>query len=132
MTTTVIVAVPVAAVVAFVLSSTYYAVATPFERRRLGGAAPVRDKRPSPVMILLELARNVLTTGVLAGVARAMDLSAVGPILLLAGALWLAFPFVLLTGSVLWDKAPGATATLHGGDWLVKLLAMAAVIGLAA
>jgi hypothetical protein len=131
MTATVI-AVLVAAVVAFVLSFTYYAVATPFERRRLGGAAPVRDERPSPVMILLELARSVLTAGVLAGVARAMDLSAVGPMLLLAGALWLAFPFVLLTGSVLWDKAPGVTATVHGGDWLVKLLAMAAVIGLAA
>ncbi|MFE3452080.1 DUF1761 domain-containing protein [Nonomuraea sp. NPDC059194] len=126
------IAVPVAAVVAFVLSSTFYAVATPFERRLLGGAAPVRDARPSPVMILLELTRSMLTAGVLAGVARAMDLSAVGPTLLLAGALWLGFPFVLLTGSVLWDKAPRVTAVMHGGDWLVKLLAMAAVVGLVA
>lgn len=44
--------------------------------------------------------------------------------------LWLAFPAVLLTGSILWERVPPVTAAIHAGDWLLKLLLIAAVLAL--
>lgn len=44
--------------------------------------------------------------------------------------LWIGFPFVLLTGSVMREKVPPVTAMLHAGDWLLKLLVIAAIVGL--
>jgi len=36
---------------------------------------------------------------------------------------------VLLSGSVMWDKVPWRIAATHGGDWLLKLLVIGAVVG---
>jgi hypothetical protein len=33
-------------------------------------------------------------------------------------------------GSVIWDRVPPVTALLHAGDWLLKLLVIAAIVGL--
>jgi hypothetical protein len=37
---------------------------------------------------------------------------------------------VLLTGSVIWEGVPPVTAAVHCGDWLLKLLLVAVVLGL--
>lgn len=37
---------------------------------------------------------------------------------------------VLLTGSIMWEKAPTVTALVHAGDWLLKLLVISAIVGL--
>jgi hypothetical protein len=50
--------------------------------------------------------------------------------LLLALVLWVAFPLVLLTGSIIWERVPWQTAAIHAGDWLLKLLLVALVVGL--
>jgi Protein of unknown function (DUF1761) len=42
--------------------------------------------------------------------------------------LWIAFPVVLLTGSVLWDNTPTKVAAIHAGDWLVKLLVIPIIL----
>jgi Protein of unknown function (DUF1761) len=47
----------------------------------------------------------------------------------LALMLWVGFPVVLLTGSVAWEKAAPVTAAIHAGDWLLKLLLIAAIVG---
>jgi hypothetical protein len=44
--------------------------------------------------------------------------------------LWLGFPLVLLTGSMIWDRVPTVTALLHAGDWLLKLLVISVIVGL--
>jgi hypothetical protein len=44
--------------------------------------------------------------------------------------LFAGFPFVLLTGSVLWDKVDWRLAAIHGGDWFLKLLVISLIIGL--
>jgi hypothetical protein len=67
---------------------------------------------------------------VIAGVAHVGDLHAVGSTVLLGLALWLGFPFVLLTGSMMWEKVPAVTAILHAGDWLLKLVVISALVGL--
>lgn len=37
---------------------------------------------------------------------------------------------MILSGSVLREKVPSKLAAIHAGDWLVKLLATALVVGL--
>jgi len=37
-------------------------------------------------------------------------------------AIWVGFPIMILTGSVIWEKVPWGVAAIHGGDWLVKAL----------
>ena len=122
--------VAVAALSVFVLSSVYYMALTPVEARALGPAAPDRGGRPAGMKVVLELARSVLLGAVIAGVARSADLHGVGSTVLLGLALWLGFPFVLLTGSMMWEKVPGVTAMLHAGDWLLKLVVISVVVGL--
>jgi hypothetical protein len=50
--------------------------------------------------------------------------SAIGLVL----ALWVAFPVVLLSGSVVQEKVPLALASIHAVDWLAKLLILAIVL----
>ena len=124
------VSVAIAGISVFLVSSIYYIALTPIEVRALGHAAPDRGGRPGPAKALLELARSVLLGAVIAGVARASHLHSLGSTVLLGLVLWLGFPSVLLTGSIMWDKVPPVTALLHAGDWLLKLLVIAAIVGL--
>lgn len=48
----------------------------------------------------------------------------------LAVVVWVGFPFVLLSGSVMWDKADWRLAAIHGGDWLIKILLVCLLVGL--
>ena len=47
----------------------------------------------------------------------------------LALIIWVGFPLVLLTGSVIWEKVHPATAAMHAGDWLLKLVLIAVSVG---
>jgi hypothetical protein len=109
-------AVGVVSVAAFVLSSVYYAVFGRLRAAELGHDVP---RRPAPWQVLAELLRNV----VLALVLALLHVGWGGALLL-----WLAFPVVLLTGSVMWDRAPRRLAVVHAGDWLLKLLLMTLVL----
>jgi hypothetical protein len=118
-----------AAVAAFALSSLYYAAATPLERRAVGEAA-VDGGRPEPWKVAAELLRTAVVASAFVWIAhRAGDLD-VRHGLVLALVTWVAFPVVLLTGSVIWARVPPATAALHAGDWLIKLLLVATIVGL--
>ncbi|WP_157248614.1 DUF1761 domain-containing protein [Nonomuraea typhae] len=121
--------IPLSAVLAFVASSLYYALATPFEQRRLGAAAPDRG-RPAAWKAAVELLRTALLAGVFAWIAAQADLLSWPSAMLLGVVAWLGFPLILLTGSVLWERVPVVTAVLHAGDWLLKLLLIGAVLGL--
>jgi hypothetical protein len=119
----------IAAVAAFVLSSVYYAVATPLERRAVGEAALDRG-RPQPWKVLTELLRTAIVAAAFAWIARRGGDLDLGHALVLALILWIGFPLVLLTGSVIWEKVHPVTASMHAGDWLIKLLLIAVVLGL--
>jgi len=118
-----------AALAAFVLSSVYYAAATPLERRMVGAAALDRGG-PRPWKVVTELLRTAVVASVLAWIAdqgQGLDL---GHGVVLALVAWVGFPLVLLTGSVIWESVHPATAAMHAGDWLVKLLLIAVILGL--
>jgi hypothetical protein len=119
----------VAAVAAFIISSVYYTVATPLERRAVGAAALDRG-RPQPWKILTELLRTAIVASAFAWIAhRGGDLD-IRHGLVLALIMWAGLPLVLLTGSVIWEKVHPATAAIHAGDWLIKLLLIAVILGL--
>jgi hypothetical protein len=46
----------------------------------------------------------------------------------LAVLVWIGFPFTILAGAVLWDNRPWKFAAIHSGDWLMKLVIMAAIL----
>jgi hypothetical protein len=118
-----------AAVVAFVVSSVYYAAATPLERRAVGQAALDRG-RPKPWKVLTELLRTAVVASAFAWIAHRAGDVGVGHAVVLALVLWVGFPLVLLTGSVIWEKVHPATAAIHAGDWLIKLLLIAVIVDL--
>src|SRR5215210_3936769 len=124
----VVLGIAVASVAAFVLSSLYYVATTPVERRRLGDRAPDRGS-PAPWKAATELLRTAVVAGVFAWLATRADLLDLPGSLLLALVVWIGFPVVLLSGSVIWERVPVVTAAIHAGDWLLKLLLIGAVLG---
>ena len=129
MSTVVVLGIAAAALAAFVVSSVYYPLVTPVERRVLGAAALDRG-RPGPAKVVTELARTAVVAAVFAWIADRTGDLALGDSVVLGLVLWAGFPVVLLTGSVLWEKTPPVTAALHAGDWLLKLLLIAVLLGI--
>jgi hypothetical protein len=117
----------VAAVAAFVLSSVWYML---FGGRlaKLSPAYAAAGARPSGPVVALELLRSLVVAAVLATLA-----DGIGADTWLEGAglgllAWVGFPLVLFSGSVLHERYPWPLAAIHLGDWLLKLLLVAAVV----
>lgn len=119
----------VAAFAAFVLSSVYYLLLSPVEQRALGERALDRGK-PGPAKVAAELVRTAVVAAGFAWVADRAGLLSLPASLSLALVLWVAFPVVLLTGSIIWERVPWQTAAIHAGDWLLKLVLIAVALGL--
>lgn len=121
--------VAVAVVAAFVASSLYYLALSPVEAKRLGDRAPDRGST-KPWQVVSELVRTAVAVTGFAWISVHTRLQDLPGGLGLAAALWLAFPVVILLGSVTWERVSPVTAVLHAGDWLLKLLIVATVTGL--
>jgi hypothetical protein len=119
-------AVLVATVAAFVVSSTWYAVLG--DRVAELSGAPSTAETPPPWKLGVELLRSLIVVVVVAGLAARGEIDELAGGALLGLALWVGFPAVLLTGSVIWEDVPRKLAAIHAGDWLVKLLAVAIVV----
>lgn len=122
-------AVAVATVAAFVASTVYY---TAFDRLRasLLGAEPSTGERPPAWKIAAELTRSLVIATALALAVAELGVAGVGGALVLGLVVWLAFPVTILSGSVVWDDVPWRLAAVHAGDWLVKALLIAVLVGL--
>ena len=109
----------VATGVAFVLSFGFYALVP---------AGPDEGGRPAPWQIGVELLRGALTATLVSGLLTVAEWNGVTDGALLGLALWV-LPLVLLAGSVTWERVPLRRAAPHAGDWLLKLVAIGAVVG---
>ncbi|MEP6815285.1 MAG: DUF1761 domain-containing protein [Marmoricola sp.] len=122
-------AVGVVTVVCFVLSTFYY-IALDRQRNELLALPPTTPgERPPSWMVVAELFRTLVVATVVAGLIDRLGADGVADALVLGLVLWVAFPAVLLSGAVIWDKVPPRLAAIHAGDWLVKLLVISAVVG---
>jgi hypothetical protein len=116
----------VAAVAAFVVSSLWYMLLG----RRLAALSPAyaTGARPSGPVVALEFLRSLVVAAVLAVLAARSDtetwLEGAGLGLLA----WVGFPLVILAGSVLHERYRWQLAAIHLGDWLFKLLLVAAIV----
>jgi len=118
----------VATVAAFIASSVYYSA---FDRLRATqlGAEPAAGERPPVWKIAVELLRSLVIATALAVAVDALNID--GPaVVLLALGVWLAFPVTILSGSIVWDGVPWRLAALHAGDWLLKAILIALLVGL--
>jgi len=117
-------AIIVAAVTAFLAAGGYYAA--------LGKQLEKFSSAPAdmpPWLLAVEVAKHLVVAAVVAGIAAGIGITGWPPAVLLGLALWVGFPVILLLGSVVHEKVPWRLAALHAGDWLVKLLLIAVIVG---
>ena len=120
-------AIAVAVVAAFVLSTVWYVI---FGRQRaeLSAAAAADASRPPPWKVLVELVRSLAVALVLAALASRSGATGWTDGLWLGLVTWVGFPVVLLSGSVIWENVPWKLAAIHAGDWLLKLVVVAVLV----
>jgi hypothetical protein len=120
-------AVVVATVAAFVAASVWYIV---FSRQRAAlSSAAALEGRPSAWKMLVEPGRTLVLAAVLAGLSAQLGIADWTSAVRLALALWIGFPVILLSGSVMYENVPWKLAAIHAGDWLVKLLIITLILG---
>jgi hypothetical protein len=129
LTTATLIAVPAAALAALVASGVYYGALGDVLSRVRTAMVPTRSAGTTAVV---ELVRNVVLAVGAAVLLATPGVAGLVPALLLAAGLWLAFPVVLLAGSVFHEGVPVASAVLHAGDWLLKLVIVVGVVALIA
>jgi hypothetical protein len=123
-----LVAVIASVLAAFGMSTVWYIVFAK-QRLKLSGAAATNMNRPQPLKMVGELIRTFLLACVLACLAAQTGVANLAGALRLGLVLWIGFPFVLLTGSIMWEDVPWKLAAIHAGDWLVKILLMTVILG---
>ena len=122
------VAVVVAALVVVVVSTVYYIAFGKQYAQLRGLSAEEAAARPPIWKPLLEVLRNLILATVVACISCGLELTEPGEAVLLALGLWIAFPAMLLMGSVMWDQVPVKLAAMHAGDWLLKLLIITVLV----
>jgi hypothetical protein len=92
------------------------------------GADWATRSRPPRWQLPVTFVRALVVAVVVAWLLQLTAFNDVGSAIGLALALWVAFPVVLLVGSVLQEKVPLALASIHAIDWLAKLLIITIVL----
>ena len=120
-------AIAAAAVAVFVVSAVYY-IAFSGRLRQLSPAYADAEGTPPPLEIVGEILRSLVVGVVVAALVSLIGITEVAGAIQLALALWVGFPVVLLTGSVIHEKVPPMLAAIHAGDWLLKLLVITVIV----
>ena len=121
-------AVVVSVLIAFVVSAIYYIILNK-ERAKVSPAAASGGNRPKPTQMFAELVRSFILAWVVAYLVGHLGITTLIDSGELALMLWVAFPVILLSGSVMYEKVPAKLAVIHSGDWIIKLLIMTAILG---
>src|SRR6266566_53528 len=125
-------AVLVAAVAVFVLGWLWYSPLLFYKPwMRLRGMDPVAAMAGAKMpggKLLVELARCLVLAYVIARLVIPLGVSSWLGAVGLGLVLWIGFPVLILTGSVLWENVPWKVAAIHAGDWLVKMLVIPIIV----
>jgi Protein of unknown function (DUF1761) len=124
-------AVVVTAVAAFVASSVYYVIFGKALASVLPADAVSTDMRSVPAWKkIAEFVRGFVVAFVVALFVEHFGVADWKGALRLAILAWIGFPFMILSGAVLWDNRPWKFAAIHSGDWLMKLVLMTTILGI--
>ena len=110
---------------AFLIGGAYYAAAG--DALASASGAPADQDMPGWTLAV-EAGRCLLIALVVAGLASQGGIDDLAGGLALGLALWIGFPVVLLVGAVMHEGARPRVATIHAGDWLLKLLAVGVLV----
>jgi hypothetical protein len=116
----------VAAIAAFALGGTYYALLG--EQLAAVSPAAAANEQPPTWKLAVELLRCLILAAVVAGLAVRGEIDEWTGGLLLGAALWIGFPLVLWIGAVIHESTSWMLAVIHAGDWLAKLLVVAVIV----
>lgn len=121
-----VLAILLATVLVIVISGAYYAaLGAPLARLSPAYAGATR---PAGATVAVELVRSLVVATAVASLAAGLGLGNLAQAVLLGLGLWVAFPAVLLAGSVFHERVPVLLATIHSGDWLLKLVVIAGIV----
>jgi len=112
----------------FIVSSLWY-VTWSGAMSRLQTTDTADDRMP-PWKVLIELARSLIVAVAISILVSTLGITEWYTALAYSIILWLAFPAVLLTGSVVHDNVPWKLAAIHGGDWFIKLVLMTILLAI--
>lgn len=117
----------VAAVAAFVASVVWYTLfgSAVANLRKAGSAEPGTSIWAMPFVIAQSLVVALMIAYFVSQLGVASLAGTVG-----LGALFWIFPAAILLGSVVHEGVPLALASIHAGDWLAKLILIAAIVGI--
>lgn len=122
------VAIVVAAVAAFVASSVWYIILGK-ELATVSPAFAEGLQKRQPWKMLFVIAEHLLIALVLAYfIGRLGNVDWLGAALI-GVLLWIGLSATQWMGSMVWEKAPWKMAAIHAGDWLVKLVIIAVLVG---
>jgi Protein of unknown function (DUF1761) len=123
-------AIVVAAVAAFVASLVWYTIFGDvwMELRGIDSATAADAATPAWTMLFVVVQSLVVAFMLAYFVAHLGIVNWKGAVRL--GVLIWVFPAMILLGSVVHEDVPLMLAAIHAGDWLVKLLLMAVILGL--
>ena len=119
----------VAAVAAFVVSSVWYTVFGEgvMALRSIDPATAADTATPAWTMLFV-VAQSLVVAFMLAHFVVHLGFFDWKGAVRLGALVWV-FPAMILLGSVVHENVPLMLAAIHAGDWLVKLLLMAVIIG---
>src|SRR3989475_11336307 len=124
----------VAAVVVFVLGWLWYSPLLFFKPwMRLRGqdpAAAMAGAKMPGGKLLVEFVRCFLLAYVIARFAALLGIASFFSAVHFGLFLWIGFPVIILTGSVLWENTPVGVAAIHAGDWPVRRLCIPIIVTL--
>jgi hypothetical protein len=121
-------AVVVAAIAAFVASAAWYIVFGK-ELAKVSAAFAKGMQKRQPWKMLVVIVQSLVIALVLAyfiGLIGNVDW--VGA-LRVGVLLWIGLAAMQWVGSILWENVPVKMAAIHAGDWLVKLVLIAVIVG---
>jgi hypothetical protein len=113
----------VAALAAFLLSSLYYSPLLLGNVWRAVDPGSAAGTTPSIGTVLGEIVRTVVITFVIARLIALLGSRDWEDAVRLA--LWLWFGF----SAIMWEKTPWQVAAIHSGDWLLKTILIALIVG---
>lgn len=122
-------ALAVITVIVFIASSIWYSPIL-FGRQFLALSGTAGNSQPNALKALCELLRTFILAYVIARLILRLNVAGWKDALGLGLFLWLGFPVILLTGSMLWQNVPWQLAAIHAGDWLMKLILIPAGVAL--
>jgi hypothetical protein len=123
-------AVVVAALAAFVMSSLYYSPLLLGNLRRAVDPVATAGTTPSIGRVLGEMVRTLVITYVLARLIALLGGGDWKGAVRLTLWLWFGFSAMMWLGAIMWEKTPWQIAAIHSGDWLLKTLLIAVILGI--